>query len=118
MVELLAEFNSTGEAADTRPGAQLLDDPALHRSGGSDADVDSEPPEVSPPPPLPQITYPHPQPRLPTTQCAAASIFAAPDLTFRPRANACTAWWCVSVSIASTVTAHCHCTLQTTGFYR
>ena len=54
MRELLAEFNSTGEAADTRPGAQLLDDPALHFGGGSDADVDSEPPEVRRPPPHPR----------------------------------------------------------------
>lgn len=48
MAELLAEFNSTGDRPDPRPGAQLLDDPALHPAGGSDADVDSEPPEVAP----------------------------------------------------------------------
>jgi len=46
MAELLAEFNSTGDRPDPRPGAQLLDDPALHPAGGSDADVDSEPPEA------------------------------------------------------------------------
>ena len=71
MVELLAEFNSTGEAADTRPGAQLVDDPALHPNGGSDADVDSEPPEVPPPP---FYRHPHPQPRLQPDCAVCGSI--------------------------------------------
>lgn len=44
MADLLAEFNSTGKSADQRPGAQLIDDPS--QSPGSDADVDSETPEV------------------------------------------------------------------------
>lgn len=59
MASLLAEFNSTGESTDRRPGAQLIDDPT--HSPGSDADVDSETPEV-----------PSFLPRLPDFQTAAA----------------------------------------------